>query len=97
MRAGTGAARDSVEEVIAAGDEAEHRRYAVSVQRAVLTATEQHNWNAAYKASAEVLLSSQQPQLAAPIAKEIEPGALAKQTTDLAIRAGVAPPRACEP
>ena len=61
--------------MIAAGDEAEHRRYAVSVQRAVLTATEQHNWSAAYKASAELLRSSQQPQLAAPIAKEIEPGA----------------------
>lgn len=95
--AGTGATRDNVEKVIAAGDEAEHRRYAVSVQRVVLAATEQHNWSVAYKASAELLQSSQQPQLAAPIAKEIEAGALAKQTTDLAIRAGVAPPQAHEP
>jgi hypothetical protein len=95
--AGTGAARDNVEKVIAAGDEAEHRRYAVSVQRVVLAATQQRNWSVAYKASAELLQSSQQPQLAAPIAKEIDAGALAKQTTDLAIRAGVELPPPHEP
>jgi hypothetical protein len=95
--AGPGTVRDNVEKVIEAGDEAERRRYAVSVQRIVLAATEQRNWNAAYEASAELLQSSQQPELAAPIAKEISVSALAKQTTDLAIRAGVTPPPAHEP
>ena len=90
--AGTGGARDNIERVIAAGNEVEHRRYAVSVQRVVLAASERRNWSVAYKASAELLQSSHQPQLATPIAKEIDAGALAKQTADLAVRAGVAPP-----
>lgn len=77
--------------VIAAGEEAERRRYAVSAQRLVLAASKQRNWRLAYKASAELLQSSRQPQIATPIAKEIDATALAKQTTELAIRAGVTP------
>ena len=75
--------RAGIQQIIAGGEEAERQKYAIALQRRVLTAKRNGDFNQAFQASAQLLSASRDPKYSAAIAKQIDPAVLQKQTTDL--------------